>query len=236
MIEIPRRPDNDDEYSSMTKNDKNILLAKVLLELPNNTIYALFNPHFTEGRNFKLNEAGRSACRQFFSHPKHEQWIKDYERTLDNFIKGKRKQKAEKPQADISEEQKDHAIKLFLNQVVSLIESGAELDPDSLKAITEILRKIGWLKDDNKLEDRPYRFLPATCSRCRMNMSMTSLVVNGEMFDCCAYCKARKIAEENGFDFNDGKDLLDVPQEIVEELYDKIDVDFKDIVDGKVEN
>ncbi len=55
------------------------------------------------------------------------------------------------------------------------------------------------------------------------------------MFDECQYCKARKMAEQNGFKYDPTK-LLDIPDEVIEEIDSKNNVRLLDILDGKIEN
>ena len=106
----------------------------------------------------------------------------------------------------------------------------------SLKIATDILNKYGVLKGSEERVIPPVRVLPERCSTCRYRIGVESAVSDGQILDMCAYCKARKCAEEHGYRFNDGKDLLEIPKEIIDELESKNNVKLEDILSGKVEN
>ena len=64
---------------------------------------------------------------------------------------------------DIDDSRKDKVLKQLLGQAMSLVEGGEGLDPDTMKTVVEVFRKLNILKDDVETEIRPLRFLPERC-------------------------------------------------------------------------
>lgn len=228
MADIPLRPKEFDS-KSIRKADADCLTYAAIFGCKNEDAFARFHPEYLDGAG-RLNESGRKACRQFFIYAKNKQYLDDYRATLDEFCK--RKGGARTEVVSIDDSRKDRALKSLLNQAMSMVEGGADLDADTLKTITEIFKKLNILKDDVEQEIRPLRFLPTTCGECRYKAFVESSVLDGSAIDCCAYCKARKVAEENGYRFNDGKDLLEIPENVIKGLESRNDVKLEDIISG----
>lgn len=229
---IPRRPENDDEFR-LTKAEKDTLLVKSLLGYSNAVAFALFNPHYCDNDG-KLNKAGQTASRQFFSHPKNIEWLESYETTLAKFIEGR----GEKTESIvIDDKRKDNARVALYNKVIRLIEGDDELDPDTLKIAVDMAKKLSIVADDAEEQViKPIRVLPTKCkSECRYRAFVETQVLEGRVFDDCSYCRARAYAEEHGFKYDPCK-LLDVPQEVIDELDSKNDVKLEQILQGKIEN
>jgi hypothetical protein len=225
------RPANNDEFKQ-SKLEKDILVFPLLYGCSNATAYALFHPELCD-RNGKLNKAGQRECRMFFSHPNNIAYMDAMRAHLEALTKGTVKTLS----ADaINDSRKDNALKSLLNQAMSLVEKGEDLDVESLKTISEIFKKVGLLKDEVEQEIRPIRVLPERCGSCRMRIFTESMVSEGKVLDMCQWCKARRCAEEHGYRFNDGKDLLEIPKEVIEELESKNNVRLEDILSGKIEN
>lgn len=206
---IPRRPENDDDFR-LTKSEKDTLLVRFLLGYSNAAAFALFNPHYCDNGG-KLNKAGQTACRQFFSHPKNIEWLESYEATLAKAVSGNKEEVAV---LDIDDTRKDKALKSLLNQAMSLVESGSDLDADSLKTISEIFKKIGLLKDEVEQVESPRRYIPVKCrAECQYRLFVESHIESGEIANECDYCRTRKFAEENGWHYDPTKNL-DLPEEL----------------------
>lgn len=197
MIDIPRRPDNDADFH-LTKAEKDTLVVKCILGYSNQAAFALFNPHLTE--NGKLTKAGQTACRQFFTHPKNIEWLSNYERTLEQYLGDAETNTPEyTPKAELSETRKEEALRNLLSRAMALVESGADLDADSLKTVAEIFKKLGLLKDEEVQIEAPRRYLPVRCAECAYRSFVESCVKNGEVEDTCQSCKALEFAKNNGF-------------------------------------
>lgn len=110
----------------------------------------------------------------------------------------------------IDDTRKDNALKSLLNQAMSLVEKGEDLDAESLKTISEIFKKVGLLKDDVEVQEAPRRYLPECCGSCLYRSFVESHVESGEIENACLRCKALKLAQENGFKYEE-KTLLEQP-------------------------
>jgi len=233
MINIPLESKNKDEFP-LKKAERMIVAYAVLFGADNQTAFLRFHPEFTtDGKT--LNQAGKVASRQFWSWGKVKDYRANYESDVQEFLNGK-KSTVKSEAVSIDENRIENALKKLLNQAIGLLDSGDNLDPDSVKTIVEVFRKMNLLRDEEEQQIRPIRVLPSTCRECRYKAFVESAVSNNDAIDCCAWCKARKVAEENGYRFNDGKDLLEIPQEIIAELESKNNVKLTDILNGSVQN
>lgn len=219
---------------SIKANDRDCLSYTVAFNVPNERAFALFHPEFLDEQG-KLTKVGKTQCRQFFSYARNKEYADAYRNTLESFFE-KGRMVAANISSDINDSRKDKVLKQLLGQAMSLVEGGEGLDPDTMKTVVEVFRKLGILKDEVEEEIKPLRFLPERCSSCRANIFVQSAVSNGQILDMCAYCKCRKTAEEHGYRFNDGKDLLDIPKEIIDDLEAKNNVKLEDIINGKCPN
>lgn len=199
------RPANNDDFKQ-SKLEKDILVFPLLYGCSNATAYALFHPELCD-RNGKLNKAGQRECRMFFSHPNNIAYMDAMRAHLEALTKGAVKTLS----ADaINDSRKDNALKNLLNQAMSLVEKGEDLDADSLKTISEIFKKVGLLKDDVEMQEAPRRYLPERCGACLYRSFVESHIESGEIENACLRCKALRVAQENGFVY-DTKTLLEQP-------------------------
>lgn len=225
------RPANNDDFKQ-SKLEKDILVFPLLYACSNATAYALFHPELCD-RNGKLNKAGQRECRMFFSHPNNIAYMDAMRAHLEALTKGAVKIATSDV---INDSRKDNALKVLVNRALSLMEKGEDLDPETIKLIADIAVKLKLIKEDEEQQIKPIRVLPQRCSTCRMKIAVESMVLNGQMLDMCAFCKCRKTAEEHGYRFNDGKDLLEIPKEIIDDLESKNNVKMEDILSGKCPN
>lgn len=198
------RPPNNDDFKQ-GKDEKDMMAYVVLFQCSNSTAFALFNRHFTD-KGGKLNPAGQKACRQFFSHPSNIAYMDALREHLAALMRGARVVASD----TIDDTRKDNALKSLLNQAMSLVEKGEDLDAESLKTISEIFKKVGLLKDDVEVQEAPRRYLPERCSACLYRSFVESGVEGGEVINECDYCRTRRFAEENGWRFDPAKNL-DLP-------------------------
>lgn len=229
---IPNRPIPDE--SKIPAADKDLISYVVAMGVPNQVAYARFHPEFLDSSG-KLNKTGRGACTQFFTYAKNKEYADAYRATLAKFI-GKGSGISTPATEDISESKVDWALKELSRQAISLLEKGGELEADTVKTIVEVFKKMNLLKDDVAQEMRPIRVLPSRCGECRYRIGVESMVLNGQMLDMCQWCKARKCAEEHGYRFNEGKDLLNIPEEVIADLEAKNNIKLEDIISGRIEN
>lgn len=229
---VPNRPVPDD--SRIPSSDKDLISYVVAFAVPNQKAFALWHPEFLDSSG-KLNKTGRAACTQFFNYAKNREYADAYKRTLAEFL-GRKDAEIGDELEELTEERKEKASKLLMLEVIKMIEAGKISDPEFAKLVTDLAIKMKIIKEDVDRIIAPIRVLMARCSECRYRIGVESMVLNGQMLDMCAYCKCRNIAEEHGYRFNDGKDLLEIPKEVIDELESKNNVRMEDILSGKVEN
>lgn len=230
---IPRRPAGID--IKIPGKDKDILEYSAAFNVPNNEAFLLFNPQFITADG-KLNNEGKRRCRDFFSYSKNREYKEKYTELLKGIVGGQRQEGKSEELEGLTEERKANAVQLLLLQLVKMIEERRIDDPEIMKLVTDLSAKTKLLKEDIERVIAPIRVLMARCGECRYRIGVESMVLNGQMLDMCAYCKCRKTAEEHGYRFNDGKDLLEIPKEIIDELEAKNNVRMEDILSGKVDN
>ena len=196
------RPANNDEFKQ-TKAEKDMMSYVVLYGCSNVTAYGLFNRHLLDNSG-KLNKAGQSECRMFFSHPNNIAYMEAMRAHLEALTKGTVKVVSNDT---INDSRKDNALKNLLNQAMSLVERGEDLDADSLKTISEIFKKVGLLKDEVEVQEQPRRYIPCRCGECDYRSFVESYIETGQIENSCLRCKALDIAKEQGFRY-DPKTLL----------------------------
>lgn len=206
---IPRRPAGIE--IKIPGKDKDILEYAVAFNVPNNEAFLLFNPQFLTADG-KLNNEGKRRCRDFFSYTKNREYKEKYTELLKGIVGGQR-QEARGQSNEIDDSRKDNALKSLLNQAMSLVERGEDLDPDTLKVIAEIYKKIGILKEEVEVQEAPRRYLPERCSACAYRSFVESNVEEGKIINECDFCRTRRFAEENGWHFDPTKNL-DLPEEL----------------------
>lgn len=229
---IPKRPLNDGDFTAIKANDRDCLSYAVAFNVPNERAFALFHPEFLD-ESGKLTKVGKSQSKQFFSYAKNKEYADAYRQTLSEFLN---RGVAVNSDMESEEIDGDALARKILSDLAAMVKNGRIQDFEILKIATDILNKYGVLKGSEERVIPPVRVLPERCSTCRYRIGVESAVSDGQILDMCAYCKARKCAEEHGYRFNDGKDLLEIPKEIIDELESKNNVKLEDILSGKVEN
>lgn len=230
---IPKRPANDGDFVSIKANDRDCLSYSVAFNMPNERAFALFHPEFLDEQG-KLTKVGKTQCRQFFSYAKNKEYADAYRKTLNRFF-DKGHTVADNNAIDIDDSRKDKVLKQLLGQAMSLVESGEGLDPDTMKTVVEVFRKLNILKDEVETEIRPLRFLPERCfSGCRYRLFVENTIKGGAVIDECQYCKALVFANENGYK-DDSTKRLDIPKEVLDAEPENM-VSTLDILAGKCPN
>lgn len=230
---IPKRPLNDSDFTAIKANDRDCLSYSVAFNVPNERAFSLFHPEFLDEQG-KLTKVGKTQCRQFFSYARNKEYQDSYATYLREFL-GKKQGSATNIANDIDDSRKDKVLKQLLGQAMSLVESGEGLDPDTMKTVVEVFRKLNILKDDVETEIRPLRFLPERCFQgCRYRLFVENAVKGGSVIDECQYCKALAYANENGYK-DDATKRLDIPKEVLDAEAENT-VSTLDILNGKVQN
>lgn len=245
MIDIPLRPDNDSEYGMLSEIEKDIIVYAALSRVENTLAFVHFNPQYAvaKGRptkkgfsKFILSDAGKIPCKNFWSYGKVRDFKADYERTVDEFFgRNKRVGSNADISDELSEERKDSALKSLLNKALALVEKGGEIDPDTLKTIADLFKRLGVLKEEVERQIPALRFLPERCfSSCRYRLFVENAVKSGEIISECDYCRALRFARENGFK-GDDTNMLDLPKEVLDAEPENT-VSTLDILAGKIDN
>lgn len=227
---IPNRPISDE--SKISAADKDMLSYVVAFNVPNQKAFALWHPEFLDDSG-KLNKTGRARCTETFSYAKNREYMDAYRQTLAEYLNQSNGALSREGLEDIDG---DALARKILSDLAAMIQNGRIQDYEILKIATDILNKYGVLKGSEERLVPPVRILPERCSRCRYRACVESLKATGRILDMCEYCKARKYAEEQNYRFNDGKDLLEIPQEVTDELESRNDVRLEGVLSGKTEN
>lgn len=201
---MPNRP-SPDEYK-IPAADKDLIGYVVAFGVPNQKAYALWHPESLDEAG-RLNKTGKGACTQFFSYARNKEYADAYKATLLKFLGMEQSEDVDLDNPEISESTKKRTITKMLNRLVKLIGDG-NLTSDDLKNYSEIMKKVGWLKDEVEEQEKPRRYLPERCSACSYRSFVESHVESGEIENACLRCKALKVAQENGFVY-DEKTLLE---------------------------
>lgn len=205
---IPNRPNPD--TSKIPASDKDMIAYMVAFNVPNQKAFALWHPEFLDSSG-KLNKTGRAACTQFFNYSKNREYADAYKETLLKSLGKEQSEDVDFDDPEISESTKKRTITKMLNRLVKLIGDG-NLTSDDLKNYSEIMKKVGWLKDEVEQMEAPRRYLPERCGACAYRSFVESHVGSGEIINECDFCRTRRFAEENGWHFDVTKNL-DLPKE-----------------------
>ena len=200
---VPRRPNNDGEHK-IPAHDKECLSYVVAFGVGNETAFARFHPEFLD-ESGKLTKAGKTQCRQFFSYAKNKEYADDYKDMLEAFVKGKAQSKSASEEA--GESRTERAMRKLVSDVLDSIEYNNSLAPETLKDFVEVAKKLGVLKDEEEVQEKPRRYLPCRCVECSYRLFCEQGVANGDLLFECDYCRTRKFAEENGWRFDPTKNL-----------------------------
>ena len=212
MAEIEKiqfhRPPNNDDFKQ-TKAEKDMMSYIVLYGCSNSAAYALFNRHLLD-KNGKLNKAGQSECRMFFSHPNNIAYMDAMRAHLEALTKGTVKVATSDV---INDSRKDNALKVLVNRALSLMEKGEDLDPETIKLIADIAVKLKLVKEEQEEQEKPRRYIPVRCrTECAYRLFVESHIESGEIISECDFCRTRRFAEENGWHYDPTKNL-DLPKE-----------------------
>lgn len=204
---LPNRPIPDE--SKIPAADKDLLSYSIAFAVPNQKAFALWHPEFLDSSG-KLSKTGRAACTQFFNYAKNRDYADAYKATLLKFLGMEQSEDIDLDDPEISESTKKRTITKMLNRLVKLIGDG-NLTSDDLKNYSEIMKKVGWLKDEVEQVEAPRRYLPERCSACSYRSFVESNVDGGKIINECDFCRTRRFAEENGWHFDATKNL-DLPK------------------------
>lgn len=185
MINLPLRPSNERDFK-LDKRAKDCIAYAVLTGCRNTIAFALFYPEHNDHSKadfFKLSDKGQRYCTQFFNNEEHKLYRASYETTLKAFIEGRGVVAEGESSGGITEERISNALNSLLDKAMLLVEHKEDLDPDTLKTITDVFKRLGVLKDEEVHEEKPRRYLPETCNSCRYKQFIDEQIAAGNIED-----------------------------------------------------
>lgn len=148
----------------------------------------------------------KEVSMQFFASADARDYISAYRATLDG---------SDVEQTELSDDDKEKrkvkAVQNFTDKVVDKMNGDLET-VEEMDAVAKLADRVGVLGDGENTQLAPQRFLPEVCSRCEYKLCVENAFKNGDIIDCCQYCRALEFAKERGFVYDKTK-LLNMPKE-----------------------
>ena len=215
MIDIPLKAKNDEEFTTLKKGEKEIIVYAVLCNVDNQTAFLRYNPHYAvsvgkTSPKYALSDLGKRECKNFWSYPKVHAYRESYENTLAEFLGKKPKNTSVDLGEDVSDADKAKALRAMYRYVIdNSIKIDDLEDPTILLKIADKMRFFDQLEDK---QESPRRYLPVKCRlECQYRLFCEKAIENGEIENECLYCKALAIAQEHGYKY-DPTTNLSIPQ------------------------
>lgn len=205
MIDIPLKAKNDEEFTTLKKGEKEIIVYAVLCNVDNQTAFLRYNPHYAisvgkTSPKYALSDLGKRECKNFWSYPKVRAYRESYENTLAEFLGRKQKTSSVDLGEDVSDADKAKALRAMYRYVIDNSIKIDDLDdPTILLKIADKMRFFDQLEDK---QESPRRYLPERCSSCLYRSFVESHVESGEIENACLRCKALFYAKNNGFRYD----------------------------------
>lgn len=147
-----------------------------------------------------------STVKQFFAREECLSYIDAYEKTLKEFLHPE----PDAPKQPESMESKMARAKAKLVEFAVAMAENIERadDPESVMKIAD---KVGFFDTEEEAVEEPRRYLPMDCDSCEYRAFCEQ-----ECEDLCEYCRAKKFAVDNGFEYKK-QTLLDFGTKVAEE-------------------
>lgn len=195
--DIPMRPKGRRRFD-LQECEKDCLVWYVLSNCKKEDAYLIFvRPDLAVSRqNLKL------ATSQFFASTSARDFLTAYKDTLEGAdnsdLEGAGEQDREKRAGE--------AVQKFTDKIVDKM--GGDFETvDEMDAIAKLADRVGVLDDKEKVEEKPRRYLPQTCSSCSYKVFVESNIEQGNIENECDRCRTRKFAEEHGWKFDATKNI-----------------------------
>lgn len=161
------RPDNNEDFI-ISDREKDILSYAVLFGVTKYVaVERLCVKEYTDGRG-KITDNGRQYAKKIFGNEEARKYVEAMRDKVAKFTNGTyTATPIDNDELEISEERKGEALKALFNNALALVENGKSVDADTLKVVSEIYKKIGLLKEDEEVQEKPRRYLPERCSMCK---------------------------------------------------------------------
>lgn len=175
-INIPTRPKND--VSGISEMDKDILTYWILFGCDRQTAFLRHHWEYADPVSGKINKAGKDACKEFFSSARNKEYVTAYRETLAGIYIDTGELNEEDV---IDDERKNRALQKLLHAALRTVEKGEATDPEVLKTITDIFKRLGILQDNGDKQEAPRRYLPERCSACRYKIFVEEQIELGNV-------------------------------------------------------
>lgn len=195
--DIPMRPKDKRRYD-LTDREKDCIVWYVLSNCKKEDAYLIFvRPDLSISKqNLKI------ATSQFFASADVRNFMSSYRNTLEGASPSK--------EQDVTSEDREKravdAVKNFTDKIVEKM-SGDFENIDDMDAVAKLADRVGVLDDKKKIEEKPRRYLPETCSKCSYRVFVESNIEQGKIENECDRCRTRKFAEEHGWKYDATKNL-----------------------------
>lgn len=159
------RPKNDGEFR-IDGRIKDLLSYHVLFSCSKYAAMERIMSEYNDAHG-NLTDKGKQTAEQIFAHSENKRYVMAMRDMLSEISGGVYKPDEEQGarSRDISEGTKRETITRLLNQLVRLISEG-DLTGEDIKTYSEIMKKVGWLKDEENAQEAPRRYLPVSCREC----------------------------------------------------------------------
>jgi hypothetical protein len=220
---LPPEPATGD-FSILTKEEKNCLNYWVAFGSSKDFAFKLFLKE-KKGLDSASPSLLRRATQQFFESAIAIKYTEAYKAELSG--------ENEKARKEETKEERDQKRLKSLNKVVDyVVENINHIDEfDDPTVLLKLADKVGFFGDGDERLEAPRRYLPATCSRCRMRLFVEQAKREEKLIDDCDYCKYKKRCNDEGVSYSD-KDMLDIPDVVIEKKglkhYEVIDSEEED--------
>lgn len=169
---IPLRPKG--EYAQLTENEKDCLTWLILSGGKRVDLFIEFvRPDLANSPHAK------AYSEQFFAVADTRNYLKDYEETIKDFLKPKKK---ERLQIVSREKRAESALESFKDNVIDALEEDAT-DIDILKDKAQLAKTVGLLKEEEITQAPPQRYLPTRCAECRYKLFIDEQVALGNIIE-----------------------------------------------------
>lgn len=195
--DIPMRPKGRRKFD-LQECEKDCLVWYVLSNCKKEDAYLIFvRPDLAVSRqNLKL------ATSQFFASTSARDFLTAYKDTLEGADNSDMEGAGEQDR----EKRAGEAVQKFTDKIVDKM--GGDFETvDEMDAIAKLADRVGVLDDKEKVEEKPRRYLPQTCSACSYRLFVESNIEQGNIENECNRCRTRKFAEEHGWKFDATKNI-----------------------------
>ena len=180
---IPIRPSGK---FGLSDEQQDAITWHMLSGMPRTEVFAKFiKPSYAGTKN-----ALETATRMFFDDREVKRYMEEYKKTLDVFLDGEKEENSK--EKELTEDDKQKAIRSVANQVVSLAKRAGSADVD-IELVIKLMDKLQWLDDKDATVEPPKRFLAVSCSEC-----LYKSFCEKELDSPCKRCKFKEYANNNG--------------------------------------